>query len=47
MALSVAIPYCDMVITEGFWTNLSGQLSLGELFDTTVTSNLKDIHNLL
>lgn len=46
MALSVAIPYCDMVITEGFWTNLSGQLSLGELFDTTVTSNLKDIHNL-
>ena len=40
MALSVAIPYCDVVVTEKFWTNLSKQVSLGSLYDTHVTANI-------
>ena len=40
MALSVAIPYCDIVVTENFWTNLSKQAGLGSLYDTHVTADI-------
>lgn len=43
MALSVAIPYCDTVVTENFWTDLSRQVGLGELYDTNVTADMEDV----
>lgn len=46
MALSVAIPYCDTVVTEGFWENLSSQSELGELYDTNVTSDIEDVFDV-
>jgi len=43
MALSVAIPYCNTVVTENFWTHLSQQIGLDELYDTNVTTDIKDV----
>jgi hypothetical protein len=40
MALSVAIPYCDIVVTEKFWTSLSKQVGLESLYDTHVTADI-------
>jgi hypothetical protein len=39
-ALSVAIPYCDIVVTENFWTNLSNQVGLGSMYETHVTADI-------
>lgn len=47
MALSVAIPYCDTVVTENFWTHLSKQVGLNELYDTNVTTDIEDIFKMV
>lgn len=47
MALSVAIPYCDMVVTENFWTHLSQQVGLDELYGTNVTTDIEDVFDLV
>lgn len=47
MALSVAIPYCDTVVTENFWTHLSQQVGLDELYDTNVTTDIEDAFDVV
>jgi hypothetical protein len=43
-ALSSAIVYCDVVVTERVWTNLADRAKLGRQFGTTV---LRDLDSLL
>jgi hypothetical protein len=46
MALSVAIPCCDIIITENFWTSVANQCSLGNEYDSKIVSNLSEISGL-
>ncbi len=43
-ALSTAIVYCDVVVTERVWTDLAGRAKLSEKFGTTV---LRDLDSLV
>jgi hypothetical protein len=47
IALSVAVPYCDIVVTEKSWTSLINAAKLGERLDTLVTRDLRDVVDLL
>jgi hypothetical protein len=42
-ALSVAIPYCDIVVTENLWTDAADRSSLAEKLGSTVISDLADV----
>jgi hypothetical protein len=42
-ALSSAIVYCDVVVTERVWTALAVRASLGEQFGTTIVRSLDDL----
>ena len=45
--LSVAIPYCDIVVTEKFWTDLAKRKKLGQRYETVVLSDLFDLESHL
>ena len=47
MALSVAIPYCDVVVTENMWAHEAKANDLDEIYDTTVLSDLEDLIPIL
>lgn len=47
MALSVAIPYCDLVLTENFWASVSSQCDLEDDYGGVVSSDLSEVTNLL
>jgi hypothetical protein len=47
MALSIAVPYCDVVVTERQWVHFVGQAELGQRFDTTVINDLRKLPELL
>lgn len=46
-ALCVAIPYCDFVVTEKFWTRIIEQTGTGKLHGTSVTSDLATLHEVI
>lgn len=41
--LSVAIPYCDIVVTEKFWVAVAEQTGLSKKYNTTMLANLGDL----
>jgi hypothetical protein len=41
--LSVAIPYCDIVVTEGFWCHLAQQSKLDQKYKTVMLSDLTEL----
>lgn len=45
--LSVAIPYCDIVITEKFWVDLAKRKQLDQKYNTVILSNLLDLESYL
>jgi hypothetical protein len=47
IALSIAVPYCDVVVTEKSWASLVNAAKVGKRFDTLVTRDLKDVVNRL
>jgi hypothetical protein len=46
-SLSVAIPYCDIVVTEVFWTNILKSIGLDKKYNTKVISSLDALLPLL
>jgi hypothetical protein len=46
-SLSVAIPYCDIVVTEVFWTNVVKSTALDKKYNTKVVSSLDALLPLL
>jgi hypothetical protein len=46
-ALSVAMAYCDVVVTERQWTHFAGIARLDQRFGTTVISDLRKLPELL
>lgn len=46
-ALSIAVPYCDVVVTEKSWSSLVNAARAGKRFGTLVTRDLEDVMNRL
>ncbi|HEX4792523.1 MAG TPA: hypothetical protein VH370_01960 [Humisphaera sp.] len=46
-ALSAAIPYCHIVVTEKMWTHISNVRLIGSRFGTTVTHDLMTVGSAL
>lgn len=42
-ALSLAIPYSDIVVTEKMWTSISRQAKLDEICNTTILSSIDEL----
>jgi hypothetical protein len=42
-ALAIAVPYCDLVITEKSWASMLTAAKVPERFETTVTRSLHDL----
>jgi hypothetical protein len=45
--LALAIPACDVVVTEKFWVNLSERRKLQQRYDTTILSDLRKLPALI
>ncbi|MDV7991584.1 hypothetical protein [Rhodococcus sp. IEGM 1374] len=43
LALSIAVPYCDIVVTEKQWANHLNQLGIAERYGTVVLHDLADL----
>lgn len=46
-ALAIAVPYCDVVITEKSWASMLSATKVPERFETTVTRSLHDVADRL
>lgn len=46
-ALSIAIPYCDIIVTENLWTSLSHQAKLDKIYSKIILSSVKDLYKHL
>ena len=42
-ALSIAVPYCDVVVTERKWSNILNQKGIGELYSTKIIHRIEDL----
>jgi hypothetical protein len=42
-ALAIAVPYCDVVVTERSWASLVNAAKVGDRLDTLVTRSLQDV----
>jgi hypothetical protein len=47
VALSIAVPYCDIVVTERMWTGMINGAKINQPFDTAVISDLRYLPPLL
>lgn len=45
--LSVAIPYCDIVVTERFWVHLAQRNGLDQSYDTILLTDLTELEQYL
>lgn len=46
-ALAIAVPYCDLVITEKSWASMLSTAKVPERFETAVTRSLHDVADRL
>jgi len=46
-ALAIAVPYCDVVVTERSWSSILSAAKVPQRFETTMTASLQDVVNLL
>lgn len=46
-ALTTAIPYCDIVVTESMWASIARQSKLDKIYDTLIVSSVEDLENFI
>ena len=46
-ALSVAIPYCDIVVTEKHWANVAKRNKLNRKYDTCILTDVRELETVL
>jgi len=46
-ALSMAIPYCDIVVTENMWADIAKKEKLVQLYNTTILDSLSGLNKYL
>jgi hypothetical protein len=47
MALSMAIPYCDVVVTESMWKSIACQSGLDKKYRTVMLSSVQELARFL
>lgn len=47
IALSIAVPYCDVVVTERSWTGITNTRRINQPFQTKVIRDLRELPSLL
>ena len=47
VSLAQAVPYCDAVITENYWSSLIVEHGLDKKYNTLVSKNINDLKKLL
>jgi len=45
--LAIAIPYCDVVVTEREWSNILNERRVGELYNTKITHKVEDLADFI
>lgn len=45
--LTIAIPYCNIVVTENMWATIGNQTRLNEICNTVILSSIKDLSGYL
>ncbi len=45
--LSIAIPYCDIVVTENMWVHIAKKENLDKLYNTTLLTSVAGLHKYL
>jgi len=46
-ALSIAVPYCDIVVTEKEWASTLNKKKFGEIYDTKIISRIQDLNSII
>jgi len=46
-AISMAVPYCDVVVTEKFWANILKRLDLDKRYQTRITTDACELEDIL
>jgi hypothetical protein len=46
-SLAIAVPYCDVVVTEREWAQILNEKKIGELFDTRITHKIEDLSEFI
>lgn len=41
--LAIAVPYCDVVVTEREWSNILNQKKIGEMYNTKIIHSIEDL----
>jgi hypothetical protein len=45
--LAIAVPYCDVVVTEREWSNILNERKIGELYNTKITHKIEDLTDFI
>ncbi len=45
--LAIAIPYCDVVVTEREWSNILNDRMIGKLYNTKITHRIEDLADFI
>ena len=45
--LAIAVPYCDVVVTEREWSNILNQKRIGELYSTKIIHRIEDLSEFI
>ena len=45
--LAIAVPHCDIVVTERRWSNILNEKQIGEMYNTKIISKIKDLSEFI
>ena len=45
--LTLAIPYCDIVVTENMWASIANQAKLDRICNTTILQSIQELDKFL
>ncbi|MCJ7716146.1 MAG: hypothetical protein MUO54_06465, partial [Anaerolineales bacterium] len=45
--LAIAVPYCDIVVTERRWSNILNEKDIGEMYNTKIIHKIKDLSEFI
>ena len=47
MFIAIAVPYCDVVVTERGWSKILNQKKIGEMYETKIIHRIEDLSEFI
>ena len=47
MSLAIAVPYCDVVVTERRWSNILNEKDIGDMYNTRIIHKIEDLSKFI